>query len=83
MSADRLAEIRERANLQCGLDGPDAYALVKHVDHLAAELKRLRSGIETLHRRARDGNYCWYCDYDWPCKSVALLNPPTNNRETT
>lgn len=46
LTPERLAEIRERAVLQWHLEGPDAYALVKHVDHLTAENARLREGIE-------------------------------------
>lgn len=45
MTPSRLAEIRERANLQCGLDGDDADDLLIHVDHLTAENTRLRAEI--------------------------------------
>ena len=64
LTPERLAAIRERANLQCGLDGDDADDLLIHVDHLTAEVEkwkvrqvdaarevwRLRDGIESLHR---------------------------------
>lgn len=68
MTPERLDEIRERANLQRGLDGDDADDLLAHIDHLTAEVERLRVGIEALHRPVlpvfswRDG-----LRFDEPC----------------
>ena len=49
MTSKRLAEIRERANLQCGLDGDDADDLLAHVDHLTAEVTHLQNGVNMMH----------------------------------
>lgn len=48
MTPERLAEVRWRANLQCGLDGDDADDLLIHVDHLTAEVDRLRLEVSAL-----------------------------------
>lgn len=68
-----------------GLDGDDAHDLLEHVDHLTAEIKRLRAGIETFATdavsfrdhalRCSDRN----CLYDYSIRNqrraAALLNP--------
>lgn len=76
MSIERLAEIRERANLQCGLDGDDADELLIHVDHLADEVARLRECVTEAV------DYCNDMAHDYEAGYVAravlgLLSPPT------
>lgn len=90
MTPERLADIRERANLQCGLDGDDADDLLIHVDHLTAENARLRAGIEALaseweEREAyacHNAHECVRClAYQSATIRVrALLNPPIEGR---
>ena len=73
----------QRANLQCGLDGDDADALLDEID-------RLRDGIAAIHypvevepseticagcstRRGSGSNVRFFPYVEWPCETAALL----------